>query len=321
MRNRASHPRLATYWKRRTMAPIGVVALSLMLLLVTGCNSTSGTSTGGTQSAGNATATATGAASGTATTAPSANATCASALPGAGTINLTSTLEYPTIFPNGTVGTSPTQTASGTGLFTVYEFSACSPNTSVSGVNSFFASNLGALPHGWINWKQFPADGGLMSACNAACWYDPKGSAFDYLVFDQFTDQGNGVITYRARYALSPDFPNCNSNFNNPPASQVNFFLQGYSPALPLPPLSSTAPDDASGGQKGFDICSPGDATSVTTFMEKELAATGWTKSSTGTSQDSCIFSGECWVNGARAISFNVPGDATSWIIAWRQAV
>lgn len=312
MRIQSALPRWGAIAWRRTSASIGFVGLSLVLLLVTACNSTAGSSTGGTQS---------GSATATPTTAPSANATCASAAPGAGVINLTSTLEYPITFPTGTVGTSPNQIAGGTGLFTVYAFNACSPNTSVSGVNSYFASNLGALPHGWITQTMFPADGGLMQSCGAPCWYDPKGGAFDYLIFDQFTDQGNGVITYRARYAVSPGFPNCSAYFNNPPAAQALFFLPGYSPALPLPPLSSTAPDDALGGQKGFDTCSPGDANSVKSFMEKELAATGWTRSGTGTTKDSCIFTSECWVNGAKAISFNVPGDATSWIIAWRQPV
>ena len=310
-----SHPRLAAFRQRGAFVSVSFVALSLVLLLVTACSSPSGSGTGG-----NGTPTATGSTSGTPTTTASATATCASADPGAGPINLSSTLEYPIAFPNGTVGTSPYVTVSGAGLFTVYQFTACSPNTTINEVNSFFTSNLGTLPHGWISWKQFPADGGLMSACNASCWYDPKGSAFDYLIFDQYTDQGNGVITYRARYAVSPDFPSCNSNFNNPPATQVNFFLPGYSPALPLPPLSSTVPDDASGGQKGYDICSPGDIASVTAFMEKELPATGWSQSSQGTSKDSCIFASECWVNGSSAISFNVVG-ADSWIIAWREAL
>jgi len=317
MSTHASHPLWGASRRERVSASIGVIALSLVILLVTACNSTSGTSTGGTSSTGKATATSTGSASGSPTAQPSANATCASADPGAGTINLTSTLEYPIVFPDNSVGTPPNQTAGGTGLFTVYQFTACSPATTINDVNAYFASHLGALPHGWITWKQFPADGGLMANCGGPCWYDPKGGAFDYLIFDQFTDQGNGVVTYRARYAVSPNFPTCNSNFNNPPATQVNFFLPGYPVALPLPPLSSTTPDDASGGQKGFDICSPGDISSVSAFMQKELPATGWSQSSTGTSQDACTFTSECWVNGQNAISFNVTG-ADSWIIAWR---
>lgn len=306
MRTHSSHP----MW-RGALAPAGFVAVTLVLLLITACNSTAGSSTQGS----GATPTATSAATAT-------PATCAALLPGAGPINLTSTLIYPMVFPTGAVGLAPSVTASGAGLFTVYAFSACSPNTSVSDVNAFYASHLGALQHGWITQTVFPADGGLMQTCSAQCWYDPKGSIFDFLIFDQFTAQGNGVVTYRARYAVGPDFPNCGSNFNGgPPVEQNQFFLSGYSPSLPLPPLSSTVPDDASGGEKGFEICSPGDATSVAAFMTKELAATGWTKSSTGTSTNSCTFPAECWVNGARAISWNVPGDVTAWIIAWRQPV
>ena len=72
--------------------------------------------------------------------------TCASVLPGAAAINLQSQgFIYPMVFPTGTVGTAPQQTAGGTGLFSVYTFTACMPNTTTAGVSAFFASNLGTL--------------------------------------------------------------------------------------------------------------------------------------------------------------------------------
>lgn len=248
--------------------------------------------------------------------------TCASALPGAAAIDLQSQgFLYPTVFPPGTVGTAPQQTASGTGLFTVYSFSACTPNATTAGVTAFFSSHLGALEHGWLDAQTFPADGGLMASCGAtACWFNPKGGPLYYLIFDQYTDQGNGVITYRARWAVSPEFPICGSNFSSssPTAVRDVYFLPDYTPQLPLPPLSSTVQDNASGGLRGYDICSPGTAQSVSAFMTKELPATGWTKIA---AVPACFYSTECWQNGSTVISWNAGSDPLDWHIAWRAAL
>jgi len=251
------------------------------------------------------------------TATPTPLPTCASAVPGAGAINLQSQgFIYPIVFPQGSVGTAPQKTASGTGLFTVSTFTACSPNTTTGGVQSFFASNLGALPHGWIPAQTFPADGGLMVSCGTACWWNPKGGPLYYLIFDQYTDLGNGVITYRARWAASPDFPNCSSNYNpGPSTAQFVFFLPGYTPPVPLPPISSTAATSASGGVRGFDVCSPGTAQSVSAFLTKELPATGWTKVA---STAACIYTAQCWTNASAVISWNVGSAPLNWTIAWR---
>ncbi len=276
------------------------------LLLVTACGASSTPGTQGAQPTATATATAL--------------PTCTSVLPGAAAINLQSQgFVYPIVFPPSTVGTTPQLTASGTGLFTVYSFTACTPNTTTAGVSSFFSSSLGALQHGWLDAQTFPADGGLMSSCGGtACWYNPKGGPIYYLIFDQFADRGNGVITYRARWAVSPGFPTCGPNYNYiPPAVRDVYFLPGYTPALPLPPLSSTVPDNASGGLRGYDICSPGDAQSVSTFMTKELPATGWTKIAAASA---CFYSSECWQNGSAVISWNAGSDPLDWHIAWRAA-
>ena len=272
------------------------------LLLVTACGTSSATE-------GQPTVTA----QPTATALP----TCASVLPGAAAINLQSQgFIYPIVFPPSTVGTTPQQTVSGTGLFTVYSFTACTPSTTAADVSAFFSSHLGALEHGWLDAQTFPADGGLMTSCGAtACWFNPKGGPLYYLIFDQFTDHGGGVITYRARWAVSPDFPTCGPNFSLSVASRDVYFLPDYTPQLPLPPLSSTVPDNAAGGLRGYDICSPGDAQSVSAFMTKELAATGWTKIA---AVPACFYSSECWQNGGAVISWNAGSDPLNWHIAWR---
>lgn len=243
--------------------------------------------------------------------------TCASVLPGAVALNLQSQgFLYPIVFPPGTVGTAPQQTASGPGLFAVYSFTVCTPDTTTTGVTSFFSSNLGALQHGWLNAQTFPADGGLMASCGGTqCWFNPKGGPLYYLNFDQYADKGNGIITYRARWAVSPDFPTCGSNYSAPAAVRDVYFLPGYTPQLPLPPLSSTVPDDAMGGLRGYDICSPGTAQSVSSFMLKELPATGWTKIA---ANPACFYLTQCWQNGSAVISWDTRSAPLNWVIAWR---
>jgi hypothetical protein len=276
------------------------VLVGAALLLVTACGTSSTTG-----------------ARPTATTQP----TCASILPGAAAINLQDQgFLYPIVFPPSSIGTAPQQTASGPGLFTVSGFVVCTPNTTTAGVMSFFSSSLGALEPGWLDAQTFPPDGGLMVGCGAtSCWYNPRGGPLYYLSFDQYTDKGNGIVTYRARWAVSPDFPKCGSNFSSMSLAAVRdvYFLPGYTPQLPLPPLSSTVPDDASGGLRGYAICSPGTAQSVSVFMTKELPATGWTKIA---AIPACIYAAQCWRNGSAVISWNAGSDPLNWYIAWRAA-
>lgn len=294
----------------RALMLIGLLAASL---LVAACSESS--------TAENA-PTATPAPTATITPAPTATPapTCASALPGAGSINLgASGFVYPIAFPPHTVGTAPALVVAGAGLFTGYSFNACTSSTTTNGVTSFFGSTLPSLQHGWIPSTTYPADGGLMTPCSAPCFYDPKGGPFYYLVFDQFHDHGGGIVTYRARWSVSPDFPTCGSNFTSgAPAQQDVFFLPNQSPAVPLPPLSSTVPDDASGGLRGFDVCSPGTTASISAFMTKELPATGWHQIA-GTSNPACFYTSQCWQHGSAVISWAVAGfTADDWHIAWR---
>jgi hypothetical protein len=295
-------------WRTRDFCrAIGrVILISLAFLLVSACGASG---TGGTEPTPTATAAR--------PTATPQNTTCAPALPGAEPINLQPQgFLYPIVFPDGTVGTIPQRLISGPGLFAVYSFTVCSAETTPAGVKSFFSSHLGALPHGWLDAQTFPSDGGLMAACGAEqCWFNPKGGPLYYLLFDQYADKGNGVVIYRARWAVSPDFPVCGPNFSASGSARDVYFLPGYTPPLPLPPLSSTVPDDASGGLRGYDVCSPGTTQSVTAFMLKELPATGWSKI---TANPACFYSSQCWKNGSAVISWNVGSDPLNWTLAWR---
>lgn len=282
------------------------VLLALPLLLLAACS-------GSGDSSGNA-PTPTNTVAPTNTPTPS----CAAALSGASAINLGAQgFAYPITFPANTVGTTPTQVASGTGLFTVYGFDACSPQTTVSAAQSTLQNGLTNIQHSWITTNIFPYDGGLMKACSF-CYWNPKGGPIYYLTFDTFTDHGSGVITYHGEWGVFDIamLPNCaaNSNYTGPAAQNGVFFLPGFTPAVPVPPLSDTVPDDAAGGVRGFDLCSPGTSASITAFLTKELSATGWKQ---GTSS-ACIYASECWVQGTAAISWDVSGGPTNWHMAYR---
>jgi hypothetical protein len=253
---------------------------------------------------------------------PTATPTCANTLPSSSPIDLEAHgFLYPMTYPPSTLSAAITTTAEGPGFFTVNQFVACTPNTTVSAVQSFYTMQLPALQHGWYSATIFPADGGLMTACSAPCFWNPKGGPIYYLVFDQFSDHGAGVVTYRGRWAAFDiaTLPSCNANFSarNPAAQRDVYFVGSGDTAFPVPPLSSIAPDDASGGVRGYDICSPGTAASVTAFLAKELPADGWTKAPT--SDTHCIISSNCWTKGGQVWSWGAIGDPTLWTISYRQ--
>src|SRR5271165_4017417 len=66
-------------------------------------------------------------------------------------------------FPAGSVSTPIVQQSSGTGLFTVDTFNVCSPGTSKSAVQSFYASQMVAAS--WVYAPTVPYDGGYQAAC------------------------------------------------------------------------------------------------------------------------------------------------------------
>ncbi len=296
-------------WRLQAAArkPLNLLVVAMVLVLLPACGSsqTSGT---------------------VATPSPSSSPvpTCSSVLLGAGAINLEAAgFAYLYAFPTGTVGTTPAVTASGAGLFTVQQFTACTSGNTVDGVQAFLNTQLPALPHGWMTSSTFPADGGLMQSCAAPWFFNPKGGPYYYFVFDHFSAHAGGVITYRARWAVFDlaTLPACIANFNSstPGAQQAVYFVGSGATALPVPPLSSIASDNASGGLRGYDICSPGTAASVTAFMEKEVPADGWTKVTTNDAH--CTISSNCWSKDGQYWSWGSISDPTLWRISYRQYV
>jgi hypothetical protein len=293
--------------RRRSPVVTSLLLLAGLTWLVAGC--------GGTTGAGSPP---------TATPEPTATPvpTCASVLPDSSAIDLRGHgFLYPITYPADTVSSTISTTASGPGLFTVNQFTACTPGTTVSSVQSFYTAQLPALQHGWITTSLFPADGGLMATCNAPCFWNPKGGNIYYLAFDQFTDHGSGVVTYRGRWAVFDisTLPTCNSNFSaaNPGAQRMVYFVGSGDTAFPVPPLSSIAQDNASGGLRGYDICSPGDAASVNAFLAREVLAAGWTQAPAG--DPHCFVMSNCWTKGGQYWSWNAVTDPTLWMVSYRQ--
>jgi hypothetical protein len=107
-----------------------------------------------------------------------------------------------------------------------------------------------------------------------------------------------------------PVAPVCGSNFSSPISQSYQSTLTTAFGTVPLPAMSRTVPNDAAGGVRGYDICSAGTASSITTYMEQNLPAYGWTQvSNTGGI--------ETWKNSKGTINWSVP-DPLKWNINWR---
>jgi hypothetical protein len=120
---------------------------------------------------------------------------------------------------------------------------------------------------------------------------------------------GGPAPTHTAATATSAP-PACGSNFSGAGSQSYQSTLTTAYGTVPLPPLSRTVPNDASGGVRGYDICSAGTAADVTAFMEQNLPTYGWTlvSSSGGV---------ETWQSSTGTISWSVP-DPLEWNIHWR---
>jgi hypothetical protein len=111
----------------------------------------------------------------------------------------------------------------------------------------------------------------------------------------------------------APTPPTCGSNFSSSTSQNyVNTLATAYGTVL-LPPESRTVQNDASGGVKGYAICSAGTATTITAFMEQNLPAYGWTFVSTSGGV-------ETWRSSSGTINWSVP-DPLQWNIYWRVGV
>jgi hypothetical protein len=281
-----------------------VLMLVLMLVFAAalgGCAKTLDQN-GGEPAAGTSTATSAATATGV-----SQATSCAAALPGAGPASTGPSFADLPLPPNS-VSTAPAQMGGGgAGQFTLDQVQLCTADSSPSAVNAFFS---GLTSHSWLHSNTFPADGAYQSTCtNAACW----AKDVRYVMLPQpITDLGGGVERYHLIVAVAPPAPDCSGSGNT--------FSQGYYYAIPdpryvatnvfahipLPPLSRIVPDDASGGQRGYEICSAGTVASISSFMTKHLTDQGWTSTGGGT-----------WTKSGYTLTLILNASA-AWVVTWR---
>src|SRR5579863_2305860 len=99
-----------------------------------------------------------------------------------------------------------------------------------------------------------------------------------------------------------PSFPaSYYSQIPDPHYTTTNVFAN-----LPLPPQSRIVPNDASGGVRGYDICSPGTVASISSYMSAQLTALGWSSSGNGV-----------WMKNGYHLTVSIP-TATNWNMNWR---
>jgi hypothetical protein len=221
-----------------------------------------------------------------------------------------------TEFPKDTIVVAQTS-AGGPGRFTVKEYEGCAPNTDTSltvqtakGPKAFF--DLQQF-YGWSPSPTFPADGQYQAMCGANSCLDFGQEHTHFLDIGKITTLPNSLVRFHLSVTVPPDAPVCGSNFTNSPIKgyQLTTFFNA-----PLPPLTRAVPDDASGGLRGEDLCSAGTVATITSFLNRALPYTGWTK----LSDPKCVFSEQCWTKGGNAISWQVT-DPKDWMIAYRQPI
>lgn len=239
-------------------------------------------------------------------TSPPAPVSCSAALPGAGPASAGSSFtDLP--MPANSVSTPLAQSGGGgAGQFTLYTLQLCTSGSSPTSINAFFA---GITAQGWLHSTTFPADGSFQSNCtNSDCW--AKDVRYVSLQ-EPISDLGGGIERYQLTLATAPPAPNCDnqgSTFStgyyyklpDPGYKSTNVYAN-----IPLPPLSRIVPDDASGGVRGYGICSAGTVASITSFMNTQLTASGW--STTG---------GGNWVKSGYSLTVSV-SSPTFWTISW----
>jgi hypothetical protein len=107
--------------------------------------------------------------------------------------------------------------------------------------------------------------------------------------------------------------PPCGSNFSSSISQNFVSTLPTAYGTVPLPPLSRTVPNNASGGARGYDICSAGTAPTVISYMEQHLPSYGWTLVSKSGGMES-------WKSSSGTINWSVT-DPLEWNINWRVGV
>jgi hypothetical protein len=241
-----------------------------------------------------------------ATTGPAA--TCDTLLPGG---FATSSPSLPAFadapLPGASFATAVTTHLAGNNiLWSIYLEQACTNTTTVSGVQSFFASHYPSS--GWAQAPKMPFDGGYFAPCgDPYCW--GKDTVQRFVGLENVAAHGTSV-TYQLRLFVPPAPPSC--SFSGYPTNAFQPFVGTFTGLyVALPPNSITVPDDASGGQKGYDICSTGTQSSIVTFMDTELPKQGFSIVSGAATTH------QTWQNGGHVVNFSVDSP-TSWEIDWR---
>jgi len=215
------------------------------------------------------------------TVTPNSTITCDQALPGAAAA--TGGSKFTDIpFPNNSTSQPLTKIkGGGTGQFTIWLASYCTPGTSADNIRSFYATQF--ITSGWLKSNTFPFDDAFQDACgDPYCWARDTR----YVGLEKVSALGNGVVTYNLRFATPPLAPICTN------------YLPGYYYKLPinetittvfnniaLPPLTQIQNNDAAGGQRGFDLCSASPTDTLTLFISDHLIASGWHQTSNNGTQ------------------------------------
>jgi hypothetical protein len=170
-------------------------------------------------------------------------------------------------------------------------YDICSAGTAAS-VTAFMQQNLPA--YGWTFVGNIGTSGGTES------WQNSLGT-INWSVPDPLDWQ-----IYWYGPVVTP--PACGANFNGDQSYQ-NTLTTAFG-TVPLPPISRTVSNDASGGVRGYDVCSAGTAATITAFMQQNLPAYGWTFVSTSGGI-------QTWKSSSGTINWSV-ADPLEWNINWR---
>jgi hypothetical protein len=298
------------------------VCLGVFAMVLAGCSTTTGSSV--TLGTGNVATTTSGTganAAGTATpTTPSRagnanpqNCQQIAGFSGAGPIPEGGRLSN-LPFPANAQATEAVEVVNQTGLYEVMRFNVCAPNTTTSALYSYYASQFPSM--GWTQSTTYPYDGGYQASCgDPYCWM--VGPTPEFSSLEVVQSAGNGFVTYRMRLAFPPSTPDC-SNIVPPGNSPTPLFFWDQQPTVPLPPLTIEGMGSGHGvGSKTVysqEICSPGTASSISSYMHTELTQHGWS----ATSQNLCGTTG--WVINTAGLAINwVVSNPLNWTLSYCQ--
>jgi hypothetical protein len=206
--------------------------------------------------------------------------TCAGLLPGATTATPGGNFAD-VAFPTGSVTTGPTLENSGPGLYFVNLQHFCTPATTTSAVQQFFASQLPAK--GWTVTPLFPFNGAYFEACgDPYCWQ--KDTAPRLIGLSNVQGQPGGNVTFDLQLLRPPAEPTCDPAIYPGPyqlflSSDPNFILHFELPVL----TKMSAAPTTSGSLTTYSLCSSGNATSIQAEMYDALKRLNWTEAAQST--------------------------------------